>query len=673
MAGRSDLDISLSEPDFKTEDRQFGPYALGRQIGAGGMGIVYEALDVEKNKKVAIKVIRDTYGASPVMLCRFTIETEAAARLNHPNIVKVHEVGETNGHPWFTMDLISGESLSAKLSKRAFPFDWENSQGETSQERLKTIVRFVVKVARAVHHAHERGVLHRDLKPGNILIDSKGEPHLTDFGLAKILQADEQRPMLTSAANFPGTPNYMSPEQVSGHETTRASDIYGLGAVLYELLTGGTPFRGQTPLETFKKIAEQEPVRPTRLNPVVPTDLETICLKCLEKDPTRRYISASELAADLENWLHGRPVKARPPSVARRLSRWTQRNRIGAALIVTLCIGLSVSLVLLKKVKEQSDEIRDVANVTVEESMMKIDQLWQDPKMQEVTLSARELAYVDGRSPASLNRAKRQFTLGIATTAQPSEIAFRYAKWLGQLQSELGKVLGEPVAFQLKLFKRFNPNSESLARGDADVLLMSPVEYLEVKEQVPGVAPIAREAMVRESVIFAHTNSGAQQLSELAGKSIALTDPRQTLTIWAKARLFNAGLSAAKMGIVTNIVDREIQSAGTIVSVNETVRRVLKTQSAAGVTYRKRFELYKYRGLVMIDKFPAIAKMLAAREGLDPKVVEGLRQVIHVLKASTNFEAAASDPPQAMIAVDDSYFEDLRKAMKDAARFDGSP
>jgi hypothetical protein len=303
-----------------TRIRYFGDYELLGEIARGGMGVVYRARQVSLNRTVALKMILAGQLASPADVHRFQREAEAAANLDHPNIVPIYEIGDHEGQHYFSMKLIEGTSLA----KRAAAFTADPNSA----------VKLLIKVARAVHAAHQRGVLHRDLKPGNVLLDVTGEPYVVDFGLAKAVNGHEQQ---TQSGVVIGTPSYMAPEQARSQKgLTVAVDVYGLGAILYELLTGRPPFRAETQVDTILQVLDRDPPRPRTLSSRIDRDLETICLKCLEKEPHKRYASALPLAEDLERWLAGRPIAARPGGPVRKLVKWARRNPTLAILLVVL-------------------------------------------------------------------------------------------------------------------------------------------------------------------------------------------------------------------------------------------------------------------------------------------------------------------------------------------------
>ena len=308
--------------------RYFGDYEVLKELGRGGMGIVYKARQISLNRPVALKMIKAGLLADDAELRRFQNEAEAVALLDHPGIVPVYEVGEHDGQRYFSMKLVEGGNLAEKIAAyKAEP---------------RAAAALLAETAEAVHHAHMRGILHRDLKPANILIDTEGHPHVTDFGLAKRVEADVE---MTASGAILGTPAYMSPEQASGRRgtITTATDVYGLGAILYALLAGKAPFGGDSVIEIIDAVRTRSPEPPTRLNRRAPRDLETICLKAMAKVPDRRYTTSSDLAADLRRWLGGEPITARPVGSFERAWRWGRRHPATAGL----CAASVVALVAL--------------------------------------------------------------------------------------------------------------------------------------------------------------------------------------------------------------------------------------------------------------------------------------------------------------------------------------
>src|SRR6266700_1635137 len=311
---------------------ELGDYELLEEVGRGGQGVVFRARQKSLNRTVALKVISLGQWASKAHVRRFRREAEAAARLEHPGIVPIHEVGERDGSCYFSMKFIEGGQLDEVARRDPIP--------------IRRAVELMANVARTVHYAHERGILHRDIKPGNILLDAKGEPHLTDFGLARLVESEST---VTRTMEVLGTPSYMAPEQAVGNNArvTEATDIYGLGAVLYQLLTGHPPFAGGTTFETVRLVLDTEPRQPRLWNPKVDRDLATIGLKCLEKDPKRRYLSALALAEDLERWLKHEPIRARRTGIFTRGKKWLRRNpsiAVMAAMLLVLAVPLGVMI-----------------------------------------------------------------------------------------------------------------------------------------------------------------------------------------------------------------------------------------------------------------------------------------------------------------------------------------
>src|SRR6516225_74363 len=311
---------------------ELGDYELLEEVGRGGQGVVFRARQKSLNRIVALKVIGLGQWATQAHLKRFRLEAEAAASLDHPCIVPIYEIGDRDGQCYFSMKFVEGGQLDEVVAHEPVS--------------IRQAAELIVKVARTVHYAHEHGILHRDIKPGNILLDKKGKPHLTDFGLARLVESDSS---VTHTLDVLGTPSYMAPEQAVGNNAaiSSATDVYGLGAVLYQLLTGQPPFAGGATYETIKLLLDTEPKQPRLLNPKIDRDISTICLKCLEKDPKRRYSSALALAEDLERWLTHEPIEARHIGVFTRGRKWVRRNpsiAVMTAMLLALAVPLGVTI-----------------------------------------------------------------------------------------------------------------------------------------------------------------------------------------------------------------------------------------------------------------------------------------------------------------------------------------
>src|SRR5437763_665501 len=326
------LDDLLRDIHGQDGDWLLGNYQILEEIGRGGMGVIYRARQRHSRRIVAIKRILSYHADSQDTLMRFRREAQAAANLDHPNILPIYEVSESHdGLPFFSMKFAGGGSLlDAAPALRSEP---------------RRAIALTAKVARAVQYAHEQGILHRDLKPGNILLDGRGEPMVSDFGLAKWLEPTGR---LTRTPSIFGTPGYIAPEQVNGSagNLTAAADVYSLGAVLFDVLAGRPPFTGEHALKTIQQAAEKPAPKLRSLQPSVDRDVEIICAKCLERDPLARYGSAGELAEDLERWLNGHSIVARPVSPLVRVWQWSRRNPTAAGMAVVL-LGLTTAVGLL--------------------------------------------------------------------------------------------------------------------------------------------------------------------------------------------------------------------------------------------------------------------------------------------------------------------------------------
>ena len=340
FAGLASLKTALAEVDEELQlsmdsvqpqgVTNFDDFDIIAEISRGGMGVVYKARQRSLNRIVAVKMILTGAQASEQEVTRFRREAEGAAALDHVGIVPIYQIGEHDGNHYFSMAYIDGPSLARHLDNGPLP--------------IKDAAQLMLKLARALHYAHQRGVVHRDLKPANVLIDNNGEPKVTDFGLAKLVDQARRDTRLTTTGQILGTPSFMAPEQAAGQSesATHLADVYALGAIFYHVLTGRPPFQAHTAIETLKQVMTNEPVSPALLNARIPRDAATICLKCLEKNPARRYASANDLAEELERLLDGAPIKARPVSNVEKLWRWMRRNpwraRVAGLLIVLAAV-----------------------------------------------------------------------------------------------------------------------------------------------------------------------------------------------------------------------------------------------------------------------------------------------------------------------------------------------
>lgn len=325
-------------------------YEIEGVLGRGGMGVVYKARQTALGRTVALKMILADVPADDAELKRFRQEAEAVARLQHPHIVQIYEIGEVDGRPYFTLEYLAGGNLQQHVKGQPQP--------------PREAATMVATIARAVDVCHQRGIIHRDLKPGNVLLQNATTPKIADFGLARRLDSD-----LTKTGSVLGTPSYMAPEQAAGRakEVGPPCDIWALGAILYHLLTGRPPFLGATAYETVDLVLHSEPTPPRRLTPTVPPDLETICLKALQKLPSRRYATAAEVADDLERFLRREPIRARPVGIIERTWRWTQRHPAIAGLLAALAIVICLSLTVLSTALVRVSEERDAKGLALQQ------------------------------------------------------------------------------------------------------------------------------------------------------------------------------------------------------------------------------------------------------------------------------------------------------------------
>jgi tRNA A-37 threonylcarbamoyl transferase component Bud32 len=408
-------------------------YEIIGELGRGGMGVVYKARQEKLKRIVALKMILSGGHAGMDERVRFLAEAEAIAAIQHPGIVQIHEFGTHEDLPFFALEFCAGGSLASKLAGTPLP--------------PRESARLIEQSARAMQAAHERGIIHRDLKPGNVLLGEDGKPRITDFGLARRVEGGSG---LTQTGAIMGTPSYMAPEQAEGKKDIGpAADIYALGAILYECLTGRPPFRAATPFDTIKQVVTDEPVPPRQLNPQVPRDLETVCLECLHKEPTRRYRSATDLATELERYERGEPVMARPVGQLERAWSWARRHPATAALAalvaVTLMLGVTISGLFAIRASNKAKEA-DAQRAEAERETAEALANLQEAEEQRDRARFYLQTYLDlsliGRSLR--NRPLRQdFQIKVKLLAEGHERS-RSSIWLGQDSDKLFSVSIQP-------------------------------------------------------------------------------------------------------------------------------------------------------------------------------------------------------------------------------------
>lgn len=630
-------------PSAERVGRAFGDYELLAEIARGGMGVVYKARQKSLNRVVAVKMLLFGANAGADFIKRFRLEASAAAALQHPNIVAIHEVGVHDGDHFLVMDYVEGSNLRRLAREQILP-------PKRSAQYLKTI-------AEAIHYAHEQGILHRDLKPSNVLIDANDQPRVTDFGLAKVLTSDTQLSLdhvqLTQTGHILGSPAYMPPEQASGARSkiSRPSDVYSLGAMLYHLLTGRPPFGGGSISETLKQVETQEPISPRLLNPGVPLDLETLCLKCLEKDPDRRYQTSKELSEELGRFLNGETTHARPVGRPEKLWRWSRRNPLAAAFVVVVCAALVSSIWLLYLVNREKNKQmalvemvkdRDRANLAslkrtlgmLEESL---ERMWDNRAKESIELFSEDIAALAQMPelPVTNKAALVRLKMGMIAEDRPGGRVRQHATLLAELEARSSLSLDRQVRVDVKIYKFVEDFFADLRAGKVDFGRMAALPFLRSRRTQPALIPLVVPATSKSGLFFTRRDTGIQSIRDILGHSVAFGDTNATVSYWAQIRLTQSGITAtdlARYEYLDSTLDfvEEVQEKGYSNAVSrigylhshaQVIEGVVSGRYDVGVATRKAFKIHEHRGLVAIPgaEFESSLNVWVARPNLDPK------------------------------------------------------
>ncbi|MBI4605266.1 MAG: PhnD/SsuA/transferrin family substrate-binding protein [Planctomycetes bacterium] len=702
LAGRLDLRREVGEAlDALLELSPFPPlevvgdYRLLREVGRGSYGIVYEAWQVSLGRRVALKVLPASLLADPKVVARFEREGRVASRLDHPGICTVLQAGVEKGIPYIAMRFIDGETLGKKIfwakatesslaavlcGQPTRPRSLETPGPEEKEEKplrvpwtraeVLTVVRLVERVARALHAAHEAGCVHRDVKPGNIMITPEGDPVILDFGLARLQDGDSTT--LTQTGELMGTLGYMSPEQLSDKPIPidRRTDVYSLGATLYECLTLRLPFLGVTREGTIRRIRYSDPPNPRHLNPRISRDLKAVLETALEKDPERRYRTALELAEDLRRIQDCEPIQARgtPPLV--RARRWTQRNPALASGILGLIVCLAVALGFLWTVKLE----RDRTEAALHNLSSVIDFLLrEDPDHIAVAHETRKLLE-EGVLPAQDPELRLHFGVYTSDAAPTMYRAFRGA--VGQLEMALSARLGKRVAIDFHIFRSYKGAWQSLAEGGLDLSRLGSASYVLARQMEPRIQLLVRELVSEKprltGVLIARKGSGIGSVEDLLKDNrvrIAFGSEDSTLGRYvAQAHLVKKGIRAS------DLAGHEYHRSHESVAL-----AVLSGRFEVGAVKISTFQKFKDQapGLESFADFTVeeATKAWVAPATLDPQVAAALREALLELREPgvlAPIKDATREDVTGFAGADDAMYDELRKVMRQAERFHGA-
>jgi len=651
-----ELGFGPAKSDCTTEDsdseRLVGDYELGERIGRGGMGVVFKARQLTINRTVALKMILAGEFACPEAIHRFQTEAEAAAKLDHPNIVPLYEFGVYRGQQYFSMKYIEGRSLAEEIRSGRFHFDGEGNNRTKADERelQRAIAQLMETVARAVEYAHQHGVLHRDLKPANILLDADGQPQLMDFGLAKILEYEVG---VTKTTQIMGTPGYIAPEQAAGKKLSPAADVYSLGVVLYELLTSRPPFHGATTAEILRLMAEEEPAHPRLLNRQVDASLAVICLKCLEKEPAGRYSTAGELAADLGRWLRGEPIVAKPATRLERGARWVRRNRLMTALGTAL-LGIAVlGGWTAYDWRRGENLIREFAM----DYRLECAELEQG-SISVIRLASTRLAAATGRRVYTEPNALT-LKVGIYADDDQALTIQQLAPFFPVLEKSMSRSRSRPVQIDLFMYRR-RENLESAVTNELiHFFRMGEGPLARLRSVDRRITPLAQQLSGGKiSVLFVPRNSPITEIHQLKGKKIAVGSRTSTSSGFRLLELL------LRNGLRSTDLRLDFHE-----SSDDNYRLVRNGIHDAGIGRRDKLVGSLTNYFRVLAEFPATTMPWVARGGMDPELQKAFTDALVGVKDPEilrNLPNDASDGYKACDPADfDEFDERIRKVEKD--------
>jgi serine/threonine protein kinase/ABC-type phosphate/phosphonate transport system substrate-binding protein len=660
-------DLESASGEMPPLPRSFGDYELLEEIAKGGMGVVYRARQKSLDRIVAVKMLRSGFQADFDTIRRFRVEAVAAGSLKHPNIVPIHEVGEYDDRRFIVMDYVAGGNL-AQFANQPLP--------------PKRAAELLVTISSAIHYAHRHRILHRDLKPSNILMDYNGQPHVTDFGLAKGLETslgeeglEENHATVvlfqrhTADGEILGSPAYMPPEQADGRRgpVGRYSDIYSLGAMLYQLLTGRPPFEGASVADTLHRLLHDEVVSPRRLNASVPLDLETICLKCLEQDPARRYQTAQELAEELGRFLRDEPVLARSMRRPEKVWRWSRRNPAAAGLIAALLLILGVLCVLIKVLDDRRrgdlDAIASIRAMVVSN----IEEMWQKPDKMTESISSEQLAALAGKRKRPAPVGALRLKLGMGATEAPVDRAREYEPMLDFMERRMERLLRRTVRLDLVLSKEVRMD-KAVARDSLDLARIGALAFIRARQANPRLMPLAQENAPKDAVIWTPKRTGITNLNQV--RSLAFADTNSTISAWAKVFLVRAGIRAANLSHHADLPSRVTE----LYAHREAVKAVLAGRFDAGVARPAHLNSevgVEGRDWIALLKFDSSQTVWAAGGNMEDAVRDAFKTVL--IELSKQQHLVLPDRVRDLIPIDTKLLLELEEALERDLKLFDSP